>query len=458
MSKLKKTHADYDAAQRKRQRCRDAIGGQDDVYAAKTAYLPALKGQNEDDYNAMQQRGTFYNATRRTLHAMAGMLFRTRPDVISPTGLQHIIDDVTLGGVSLIEFSEKVIFEILSVGRVGVMVDHPPAPGNAPITLSSVAALNLRPLLQMYKAEDILDWRFTVINNRRVLSFVKLHEQRENITDEMTVTYSSQYRVLDLAGGIYRVRVFEINKKGEDVLLSQSFPEMSGSAMNFIPFEIIDFMEPPLLALVDMNLSHWRSTVDYEHGCHFSALPTAVISGYNPIKSDEIIPIGGSAFITLPDPSSKAYFMEMTGDMSALKANIDRKEQHMAVLGARMLEQQKRVAESIDSMGMHRAGEDAVLSGISHYASIALTRALKWLSEWAGVNGDVSITFNTDFVPEQISPAEMTALLAAYQAGAMSLETLFWNFKQGERYPAGDTFEGEQARIANSAPQLAPGV
>jgi hypothetical protein len=117
-----------------------------------------------------------------------------------------------------------------------------------------------------------------------------------------------QYRVLDLiAAGrdsrhgvvkdVYRVRVFEVREvagKEEDVLISTAFPKINNEFLDEIPFRFIgidnvdaDVDEPPLIDLVDMNLSHYRSSADYEHGCHFTGLPTPVISGHTPETTEE---------------------------------------------------------------------------------------------------------------------------------------------------------------------------
>jgi hypothetical protein len=37
----------------------------------------------------------------------------------------------------------------------------------------------------------------------------------------------------------------------------------------------------PLADIIAINLDHYRLTADYKHGMHFTALPTAWVSGFD---------------------------------------------------------------------------------------------------------------------------------------------------------------------------------
>jgi hypothetical protein len=93
--------------------------------------------------------------------------------------------------------------------------------------------------------------------------------------------------VLDLDGGRYRVCVFADGAHGKDgdVLLSEVYPLMNGKPLDFIPFTFLstddntaEVDEPPLIDLVNVNLSHYRTCADLEHGAHFTGLPTPYIT------------------------------------------------------------------------------------------------------------------------------------------------------------------------------------
>ena len=74
-------------------------------------------------------------------------------------------------------------------------------------------------------------------------------------------------------------------------------------------------------------------------------------------------------------------------------------------------------------------------------------RILQIMADWIGVQGEIKTEFNDDFVDSTLTGQDVLALVQAWQAGAMSFETLFWNLKQGELIEDDTTPEDEQAKI-----------
>jgi hypothetical protein len=70
--------------------------------------------------------------------------------------------------------------------------------------------------------------------------------------------------------------------------------------------------DPPILDLVNLNLAHYLINADYQHGCHFTGLPTPVVSGYE-AKENEKLYIGSAVAWVFPNPEAKATYLEFTG-------------------------------------------------------------------------------------------------------------------------------------------------
>jgi hypothetical protein len=445
-------------------RCRDVTTGQDAVHAAGEAYLPKLKDQDDKEYRAYLGRATFYNATWRTVAGLVGMLFRQPPKLEVPPVVEPLLDDVTMSGVPFLLFAESVCEEAMKLGRVGILVDYPEA-SVVNMTMADAAAQNLRPMMQLYRAEAIINWKVARVDNVWQLVMVVLREHEAISIDEFTQKYEDRYRVLDLIDRRYRVRMFK-RDGAADVLLSEVYPFMGGKPLNFIPFTFLgtddvtpEVDDPPLIDLVNVNLSHYRNTADLEHGAHFTGLPTPWIAGWQPDAAGEKLYIGSSSAWTFKSKDAKAEFLEFKGEgLKTLVDLIDDKELQMSVLGARMLEPQKRGVEAAETVAVHRKGEESMLSSAAQAISLGVERALEWFAYWAGAGEDAEVTFelNRDFYPQAMTPQELTALVGAWQSGAISDQTLFDNLKQGEVISEDVKFEDERARIANSAPKLAP--
>lgn len=469
-------HADYIAYTEQWTRCRDVISGQDAIQKKGEVYLPKLKNQNDTDYRAYLKRSTLFNATSRTVSGLNGMLFRKPPQNDAPKGIDPLLNDIDMCGMPFDVFSQEVSEQCLSVGRIGVLVDYPVAPVlDKPLTIAIAQKLALRPSMKIYITENIINWKFKQINKVWTLAQVVLHEvysepalDSSGQPSEFENKTEDRWRVLDLENDVtYRIRVFNKDANGNDNLVDGPvYPLMNNKTMNYIPFIVMtpdgmsfEVEEPPLLDLVNTNLSHYRTTADYEHGCHFTALPTLFIKGYtSPVavegEAPEQIYLGSQAAITLSDTQADAKFIEFTGQgLATLERNLDRKEQQMAILGARMLAAEKKQAETATTAAIYRTGENSVLSAISIAVSLGLSKALTIFSEWAGYAQECKYELNRDFLPVVIDGPTLTAYIQAYQKQAINEEELFDLLQRGDIIEAEITLEEHKAgTFADPAP------
>ena len=215
-AKVNTQHHDYAAMLDKWQRCRDTVAGQGAVHAAKEKYLPRLKDQDDQDYNAYNLRAQLFNATWRTISSLSGMIFRNAPQLDIPASVEPFLEDVTMSGISFHILAQNSTIEILTTGRMGILVDYPQQSVEG-LTKADAEKLNLRPTMQPYQAETIINWKTSRIGNQTVLSMVVLTEDAALVTEsEFEHKTETRYRVLDLLNNQYRVRVFRINEKKED--------------------------------------------------------------------------------------------------------------------------------------------------------------------------------------------------------------------------------------------------
>lgn len=450
-------HPDYKAFAPKVRRMRDVMAGQDAVHDAGTDYLPKLQDQTADEYAAYVKRATWFGATSRTAEALHGLVFR-KPSTIEQTGLDDILADVTMTGRPFDSFAPEVLDEVMTTGRAGVLVDFPSVV-EAPSSIGAAQTSGVRPFASLYTFESILNWRTERIANRMMLTLMVLAETYEERADEFTAEEKSQIRVLRL-DGVYVQEVWREGASGWEIKESTT-PLMNGRPMPFIPFVLCgaqdvgpEVTKPPLLDMADLNLSHYRTTADLEHGAHFTGLPMLMLSGVN-LDDGEEVRLGSQKAVVAPDPSAKGAFIEFTGQgLGSLEKLIDRKEQQMAALGASMLTPQRKAVESAQTHEMRSGQETSMLADIANTVSRALTIALEWLRDWSGASGDVRVQLNTDYVVSAMTAQDLTALVAAWQSGAISRATFFWNLQQGEMVPDGKTVEEETAEIDAEGPPL----
>jgi len=202
-----------------------------------------------------------------------------------------------------------------------------------------------------------------------------------------------------------------------------------------------------------VNLDHYRLNADFKHGLHFTALPTAWVSGFDKGAS---LRIGSSTAWVSETPGATAGFLEFTGQgLTTHERAMDRDERLMAVLGSRMLEDMKKVGETATAIELRQAGEYSILGNVALSVSESLTQVLRWIYWWNSTeelpddvkSEQVLMTLNTDFSTKGLASQDVQAIVAAWQAGAISQDTMFDLFRRGEVLPEGRTNEEEAALL-----------
>ncbi len=423
-------------------RCRYTFEGEDAVKEEKGLYLPKLSGQKsytDSSYLNYLKRASFYNGVARTVSGLVGAVMRNSPVIEGMDG--ELSKDITGTGISLNSFISYMLTEQLLTGRQGVMVDHD----------------GIRPYLTGYTTENITNW----IKDDGIKETIVLKEsfRRFSPTDPYNSSYEDRYRELILDEEGYTVRVWE-EKDQEFKVVEEYRPVNKGKGLDGIPFVSVSLgalnfnpETPPLLGLVDINLSHYRTSADLEHGRHFTALPTPYVTGAAS-EDEDMLRIGAETAWMLPDANCKAGFLEFTGQgLGALETALDQKRSMMASLGAQLLEGQKNGVEASETLRIRQNSEASTLMTVVQSVEAGIQKALQHMADWNG-GGKVTVKLNRDFSSSQLQPQQMTALMSAWQSGAISHETFLWNMKRGEILDPDTSIEEERDRISVQMPEI----
>lgn len=456
------------------------MAGEDSVKAAGQRYLPRLDSQTDDEYAAYKERASFFNATARTAEGYIGLIFRRPPFLKLPEegsalgrALSEFRNDADMLGTPLVSYAKNVVNEVIAVGRAGTLIDWEGDVEN-------------RVYASLYAAENILNWRVERINGRNMPTMIVLYEGT-NVAgagkddDPFIDAAAEQIRVLKLVpekserGAKKRPHscVVEIwqpvakkskTDKKEWKLIATRVPLRLGKPLPLLPFVFHGsrHSQPrveklPLADIIAVNLDHYRLDADYKHGVHFTALPTAWVSGFDKASS---LRIGSSTAWVTETPGASAGFLEFTGQgLETFERAMDRDERLMAVLGSRLLEDQKKVGETATAIELRQAGENSILGNVAFNVSASLRQVLRWAYWWNSTeespdevtDEQVLVELNTDFSTKGLSAQEITAIVAAWQVNAISRDTMTELFRRGEVLPEGRTMEEEERLISSDA-------
>lgn len=446
MSKI--NHRTYQEHRASYDKIRDVIAGEDRLKNAGAQYLPEPEGMTPKQYTRYVQGSSFYAVAERTLRGMVGSVTRNNPILELPSRIATMREAATFEGHSLDVLLEDALRETLSIGRYAMLLDYPTdgaAPGSAPF-------------ISTFNAESILDWKEELVGGRQKLTYLRLHETN----DDLEGTGVEQHLVLTLEPA-YTVKRFHVTTKrngpaiqsieeiqiGEDII-----PVINGSPLFDVPAVVVspynlkaDVEKPPFLDLVNVNLAHWRNSADYYWSLYLTSQPTPWVSGAINEKNKPT-QIGSGAFWVLPQ-GAQAGMLEFTGaGIAAQKTALDDLTAQMATLGARMVYDGKGRNETTDTAKLRHRSELSLLHSSVNMVEAAILKLLRLAAEWTSENpADVSLKLHRDFTTTQMDPATLTALIKAWQAGAISHDTLLMNMKKGELMDVNRALDDERDLI-----------
>lgn len=446
-------------------RCRDTIKGTDYVKNGGTLYLPKLGDQSQSEYEAYKTRANFLGATERTVSVMVGSLLRKPAETNVPDKLDYLIEDMTGHGESLEDFIRQVSHCLMSTGRVAILLDR----------ITGVPPDD-KIYYKYFPSDQITDWDVDESPGKpRKLTRVVLEEYfmvregfrkslrvryREYILKNNVCTVTFHEQMGDTNVGMKlsaaNLRGLQFKKKRRVTLKSR------GKPLDYIPVTFVSSGQednyepgkPPVLDVADINLSHYRTSADLEHGRHWTALPTPYFTG---LDADSEITIGSGKAMIMKDPSSTAGFLEFSGvGLKSLEAARKEKEDQMAFLGARMLTDKSNGSENAEVTRINHSGEIAVLTDLARALSRGLTKAFVYAAKWDNAPEDgIFIRINTDYINTYMSSGDLQSLTSAYQAGAISLDTYLARLQRGEIIPEDVDIDEEKEKIEQQKAEAA---
>lgn len=453
---------DYNAFVEKWSILRDCFGGRQTVLKAGHKYVPDLPGLDHLKNNEYRARGNFYNAVSRTVFGLVGAIFQKTPTFVIPTQFEDYLKDVTLSNVTMEMFALEASHETMLLGRYGALVDMA-----QPLDPTEL----MRPYIIGYEAEDIVNWRTERPNGDEILTLVVLQETytEPDVKDAFIINTCTQYKVCQLIDGVYTIQLWRRKDNTGDYIAfgSPMVPIRRGVPLDFIPFIFIgttkvtaELQQPPMLDLANVNLAHWRNSVDYEYGLHHVALPTPWVSG---LKGDGggAVPLGPSRLLEL-DVQGQAGMLEFSGaGLKSIYDAMEEKKKEMATLGARMLEAQEKLNETATAVLVRHSSDYANLRTIAQTAEQGFTMLLQIMCWWMGIEEDFTdveakVELNKEFMAIKVDPQTIQVALTAVQAGEMSFKTFYNILQTGGWARDGVDDEEERADIDAQAPPPTP--
>ncbi len=424
---------------------RDLWLGTRQVRSRGTAYLPKGAGERADDYGARLQRSVFFEAFRKTIEGLSGLVFRTDP-VLSEDVPDVIVDqweNIDNAGTHGDVFLRDRLQDALIAGHTLILVEYPRTDGTA--TRADEAPLGpIRPYWVPIAKDNILSWRSTVENGQLVLTQLVVRECQWVADGAFGQKEQTRFRVFYRnEQGVVGFQLLEVDdKRVVHEIESGTYPtqveipvaEVVSSGRRGM-FE----SDPPLLGLAWLNISHYQQASDADWARYKTNVPILFGAGIQPAideNGQEIeINVGPNCAVWTSDPSAKLEYVAHDGaSLDSCAAALETLKSDMGTLGIAMLAPQKRSAETAEAKRLDKATQDSALSVTARGLQDATERALGFHARYLGLPSGGSVEINRDFEGLAMDPAVMTALVAAVAAG-LPWEPVINELIKGGRLP-----------------------
>lgn len=436
-------------------------------HGAEKAYIHKLPGQPDDSFELFKERAYYLNATQRTIDALVGLPLARNPKLVGVDGLDHIKDHATRSGLTFDDLARCVLDEVITVNRVGVFVDYPAK--REGLTVAQAEAEGVHVFARVYGTETILDYEVDTRGAHQILTQIRLMESVsvKKVGDEYTKEDVDQIRELRLDDGVYSQQLWrKTGEKGEWAKHEDPIiPEMGGKPLAFIPFRFFNDLDgspeskrPVLLDVADVSVAHLNNSAAYEWGLMWTGNPTPCFKGLK-LEDGGTLALGSSEGIQL-DENGDAFFLEFSGaGLGQLQEAMAAKRNDMAVLGARMLLEEKKGVEAAETARIYRSGEQSVLANICNSVSRGLTEVLRWMITWEGRDAkSASYEINREFLNGQLTFDDLKSALELHQAGRITRQTLFNLLVKGNVVDQGTEYDDYEGILEDEAPSFDTGL
>lgn len=473
MDSLRKEHADYKAMSWRWKKMRILLAGEDAVKTWDIQHTrggPSLQtfilcppGQEKAHYDFSVYSARFLNLTARTSDVLTGFLFYRPPFIAVPSDMDSMLNNIDLSGTPIEEFAKNVAKEAITLGRGAILVDYPDVSDGQVYTKKMAADNSVRPFVKYYYAEQIFNWEFSVINNVRVLTRVLLDETYDNeefsdtartVIRELLLEYSEEHgdwiyrNTLYVEGanaefirGDIRARLTGGRKAKEGTVQRTSVPILAnGKPLNTLPFQFVapqydqvNILKGPLSDVADLNVEHYRKSVEISSALFHCAHPTPIFCGFTFTKGQDVL-LGSRQGISTPNESAHASYLELNGQsITEIRKERDAVLIEAASMGARIgASSSKSQNETAEAARLKSSGETSVLYTLTSSLDQIFLKVLGIMAMWMDSDPkEVTVAFNREYMPYRLEGNDINALVNAMKEGTLSYEDFLDILKTG---------------------------
>lgn len=450
--------------------CDDVALGTLRLREAGKTYLPIDPAEEGKDYEIRRDRAIFFNSFERSLNGLVGMVFRKEPKLGDDVPeffrgtktTEGIAENIDNAGAHWTVFAKEIFADAMRQGHAAILVDMPMGPAYA----YEIARGRKRPYWIGYRADQIVNWRSTVIDGQTVLNQVTLkecsYEPAGMFGEEEVTKYRVLRRILDaetekwiVGWEIYRETkgqdgqtIYFVEKSGilpiPEIPLAPIYARKTGFLTS----------RPPLLDLALINIAHYQKYSDFSTYEHIASRPILWFRGRD--KAKKVEAIGAYSFFDVDANGGHVGYAETTGAaLATCQADLDHLEEQMAALGLAIMAGNKPQPGTATEALLDHVQADSDLVTAARSLKDALELCLKWTAQYVDPTATSGGSVELGATMEQLTltPEEMRIWLDAADR-IFSRETIYKVFARAGKLPEEFNAEEEARSIEENGDRI----
>lgn len=417
-----------------------------------STYLPKEPAESEKAYQVRLRRSVFWNAFRRTVQGLTGMVFRKNPQLGDdvPAQVEQLIENIDLEGNHFDIFAKDVFKTALTDGHAFILVDMPESVVNLDATFADEQEAGVRPYWCKVNKNQIVNWKSITEGGQTELIQVSIREEVTEQAGEYKQKQVTQYRVLTPGS----FRTFRLDPVTNEYVIVRE----GTTSLDFIPLIPVYAnrtgyltSDPPLLDFARENLRHYRLQSDLDHILHVANVPILTAIGRD--TGTAKVEIGPNSLVDLPVGGDLKYVEHAGHAIDKAQAEIERSKGNMAALGLLLLAQKPQVQSTATESVLEYEAESSELAGMARGLEDGLEFALDYTAQFLGLGEDKggTVKVNRDFAHIVLDAQTINTLTGMVANGQLTLETMWKMLEEAEILPEDFDAEEEKAELAKTA-------
>lgn len=457
------------------EKVRACVAGQFFVKQLGTKLLPHPSDIDQTSKEAVARylryikAASFVEIPGQTKKSILGKLNADELGLDIPDRVSYLESDANKDGLSLIGLTEQIAGEQLEMKWCVLVSDYQGLTDvdTSSITIADLERLNPRSTINLYTRENVIDWDFARVNGRMQLVYILLRETasefdyNDSISGAVKTEVESYLKLaLDEDGNYYQQKLVYGASKNQVSEGERNYPLINGSALKFLPVEIVSDMEQAvaemprelgyLNGICDLTLDRYINDADYKEMLH--KMPATLFIGGVDNDFDETFPQlnNGRRYIdmggvnVLDGADVEVNILSATDHTGAYDSFKDRNEKEIRALGGVFPSDELRQRTAAETI-IEAANMTAMLNPMVTALEQGLANAIGYCCMFEGLvspddvmtwaSDNITVDLPREFASQKMGTEERKQLLMEYNAGTITKSTYLKLLDEGGVIP-----------------------